>query len=42
MSCDTWSLVLKKEYTMRMMVNRAVREVLGPKGKEVTGDEKIA
>lgn len=30
--------MLKKEYTMRMIENRVVREVFGPKGKEVTGD----
>jgi hypothetical protein len=30
--------MLKKEYTVRMIENRVLREAFGPKGKEVTGD----
>jgi hypothetical protein len=35
--CETWSLILRKEYTLRVFENRVVRRIFGPKRDEVTG-----
>jgi hypothetical protein len=33
--CETWSLILSEEYRLRVSENRVVREIHGPKKKEV-------
>jgi hypothetical protein len=34
--CETWSLILREERRMRVLQNRALRRILGPKRDEVT------
>ena len=34
--CDTWSLMLREERTVRMFENRLLRRIFGPKRDEVT------
>lgn len=34
--CENWSFILKAEYTFRIIEDRVLREVFGPKGGEVT------
>jgi hypothetical protein len=36
--CETWSLVLREEHTMRVFENRVLRKILGPGRDEVTGE----
>jgi hypothetical protein len=36
--CDTWSLTLREEHTLRVFENRVLRRIFGPKRDEVTGD----
>jgi hypothetical protein len=36
--CETWSLILKKEYRLRVFENRVLRRIFGPKRIEVTGE----
>ena len=36
--CETWSLTLRKERRLRVLENRVLRRILGPKGDEVTGE----
>ena len=36
--CETWSLTLREERTLRVFENRVLRRVLGPKRDEVTGE----
>jgi hypothetical protein len=36
--CETWSLILREEYRLRVFENRVLRRILGPKRKEVTGE----
>jgi hypothetical protein len=38
--CETWSLTLRGEHTMRVFENRVLRRIFGPKRDEVTGDWK--
>jgi hypothetical protein len=35
--CETWSLILRGEHTMRIFENRVLRRIFGPKKDEVTG-----
>ena len=36
--CETWSLTLREESSLRMFENRELRRVFGPKMDEVTGE----
>jgi hypothetical protein len=36
--CETWSLTLKEEHEVRVLENRVLRRIIGPKRDEVTGD----
>jgi hypothetical protein len=35
--CETWSLTLREEHILRVLENRVLRRIFGPKGDEVTG-----
>jgi hypothetical protein len=39
--CETRSLILKKEYRLRVFENRLLRRVFGPKRDEVTEEWRI-
>ena len=36
--CETWSLTLREERKLRVLENRVLRRVFGPKRDEVTGE----
>ena len=36
--CETWSLVLREERSLRLFVNRVLRRIFGPKRDEMTGE----
>ena len=36
--CETWSLTLREERRLRVLGNRALRRIFGPKRDEVTGE----
>ena len=36
--CETWSLILREERRLRVLENRVLRRVSGPKRDEVTGE----
>jgi len=36
--CETWSLTLREEHTLRMFENRVLRGIFGPKRDELTGE----
>ena len=36
--CETWSLALREERRLRVMENRMLRRIFGPKRNEVTGE----
>jgi hypothetical protein len=36
--CETWSLTLREQYRLRVLENRMLRRIFGPKRDEVTGD----
>jgi hypothetical protein len=36
--CETWSLTLREERSLRVFENRVLRRVFGPKRNEVTGE----
>src|SRR5215469_12349292 len=36
--CETWSLTLREEHSLRVFENRVLRRVFGPKRDEVTGE----
>jgi len=38
--CETWSLTLRKERRVKVIENRALRRIFGPKRDEVTGEWK--
>jgi len=40
--CETWSLTLREERRLRVLENRVLRGIFGPKRDEVTGMEKTA
>jgi hypothetical protein len=35
--CETWSLTLREECRLRLLENRLLRKIFGPKWDEVTG-----
>jgi hypothetical protein len=35
--CETWSLVLREKHELRVLENRVLRRIFGPKRNEVTG-----
>jgi hypothetical protein len=35
--CETWSLTLREEHTLRVFENKVLRRIFGPKRDEVTG-----
>jgi hypothetical protein len=35
---ETWSFTLREERSLRVLENRVLRRILGPKGDEVTGE----
>jgi hypothetical protein len=40
--CETWSLILREKYRLRVFENRVLRRTLGPKWDEVTrGGRKL-
>jgi hypothetical protein len=36
--CETWSLILREERSLRVYENRVLRRIYGPKGDKVTGE----
>jgi len=36
--CETWSLTLQKEHRLKLLENRVLIEIFGPKSDEVTGE----
>jgi hypothetical protein len=36
--CETWSLTVREDHRLRMVENRVLRRVFGPKRDEVTGE----
>jgi hypothetical protein len=39
--CESWSLTLRKEHRLRVLKNRVLRKLPGPKREEVTGEWRI-
>jgi len=37
-ACETWSLTLREERTLRVFENKMLRRIFGPKRNDVTGD----
>jgi hypothetical protein len=37
--CETWSLTLREERSLRMFENRVLRRIFGPKRDEVRGEK---
>jgi hypothetical protein len=38
--CETWSLILREEHTLRVFENRVLRGIFGPKRDEVMGEQR--
>jgi len=36
--CETWSVTLQKEHRLKVLENRVLIEIFGPKRDEVTGE----
>jgi hypothetical protein len=36
--CETWSLTLREEHSLRVFENKVLRRIFGPKRDEVTGE----
>jgi len=36
--CQTWSVTLREQHRLRVFENRVLREISGPKKKEMTGE----
>ena len=36
--CETWSLTLREERRLRVLANRELRRIFGPKRDKVTGE----
>jgi hypothetical protein len=36
--CETWSLILREERRPRVLENRVLKRIFGPKMDEVTGE----
>jgi len=39
--CETWSLTMREERSLRVFENRLLRRTFGPKRGEVTGEKKV-
>jgi hypothetical protein len=39
--CDVWSVILTEERRLRVVENRVLRKIFGPKGNEVTGEWRL-
>jgi hypothetical protein len=39
--CETWSLTLREEHTLRVFENRVLKGIFGPKRVEVKGEYYI-
>ena len=39
--CETWSLTLKEELILRVLENRVLRRIFGPKRDEITAKTRI-
>jgi hypothetical protein len=39
--CETWSVALREEHTLRLSENRVLMRILGPKREKMTGDWRI-
>jgi hypothetical protein len=37
--CETWSLALSGEYTLRVFENSVLRKLFGPKRDEIAGEQ---
>jgi hypothetical protein len=35
--CETWSLTLREDHSLRVFENRVLRRIFGPRRNEVTG-----
>jgi hypothetical protein len=35
--CETWSLILREEYKLKVFKNRMLRRIFGPKREEIIG-----
>jgi hypothetical protein len=38
--CETWSLILREEYRLRVFENKVLRRIFGPERDEVTGERR--
>jgi hypothetical protein len=38
--CETWSLILREEHRLRVLENRVLRRISGPKRDEVRGERR--
>jgi hypothetical protein len=36
--CETWSLTLREDHGLRVLENRVLRRIFGPRMTEVTGE----
>jgi hypothetical protein len=36
--CEIWSVTLRKKHRLRLLKNRGLRKIFGPKRDEVTGE----
>jgi hypothetical protein len=36
--CETWSLVFREKYNLRVFANRVLRKIFGPKRDELKGE----
>jgi hypothetical protein len=36
--CNIWSVILRQEFRLKVLENRLLRKIYGPKGDEVTGN----
>jgi hypothetical protein len=38
--CETWSLILREEHRLRVVENRVLRRIFGPKGNQMIGGRR--
>jgi hypothetical protein len=38
--CETWFLTLREEYRLRVLENKVLRRIFGPKRDEITGESR--
>jgi hypothetical protein len=36
--CETWSLTLREDHSLRVFENRVLKKIFGPKSDEVSGE----